>query len=253
VLPPHRGWVLRLAWHAELLKIATVRGLWIGAIFATAAMPLTSLLVAATGRLDAADTLTTGAATGSVVGLLAYGVWGAAFAAGEYARGTIVVSLATVPRRGVLYAAKIGAVAAVAGVGALVCATTALLGVLAVTPPGQHSLGDPAVLVSVVLVVVSVTAVGAAVGIITRSPSASVAIVAAAVLLPNVAGGLLGRFQPWVVGASPGTVITQIVGGAQLATNQTYPAGPWAAAATMVLVAAAVAAAGAIALIRRDG
>jgi len=237
---------LRLAWRAELLKIATVRGLWIGAIFATAAMPLTSLLVAATGRLDAADTLTTGAATGSVVGLLAYGVWGAAFAAGEYARGTIVVSLATVPRRPVLFAAKIGAVAAVAGVGSLLCATTALLGVLAVTPSDQHTLG-------VVLVLVTVTVVGAAVGIITRSPSAAIAIVAVAVLLPNVAGGLLGRFQPWVVGASPGTVISQIVGGTQLPTTQTFPAGTWAAAATMVLVAAAVGAAAAIALIRRDG
>ena len=244
---------MRLAWRAELLKIATVRGLWIGAIFATAAMPLTSLLVAATGRLDAADTLTTGAATGSVVGLLAYGVWGAAFAAGEYARGTIVVSLATVPRRPVLFAAKIGAVAAVAGVGSLLCATTALLGVLAVTPSDQHTLGNPGVLAGVVLVLVTVTVVGAAVGIITRSPSAAIAIVAVAVLLPNVAGGLLGRFQPWVVGASPGTVISQIVGGTQLPTTQTFPAGTWAAAASMVLVAAAVGAAAAIALIRRDG
>jgi ABC-type transport system involved in multi-copper enzyme maturation permease subunit len=213
----------------------------------------TSLLVAATGRLGAGDTVTSGAATGAVVGLLAFGVWGAAFATGEYTTGTIVVSLATVPRRPVLYAAKLGAVTTVAGVGALLCATTALLGVLAVTPPGQHTFGNPAVLVSVVLVIITVTVVGAAVGIITRSPSASIVIVALAVLLPNLAGGLLGRIQPWVVGASPGTVIAQIVGGAKLSTNQTYPAGAWAGAATLVLFAAAVAAAGAIALMRRDG
>jgi hypothetical protein len=77
------------------------------------------------------------------------------------------------------------------------------------------------------------------------------AVVVAAVLLPDAAGGLLGRVQPWVVGTSPGTVISQIVGGAELPTSQIYPAGAWAA--TMVLVAAAVVGTGAIALVRRDG
>jgi ABC-2 type transport system permease protein len=240
------------AWRAELLKIVTVRGQFIGAILATAAMPLTSLLVAATGRLGAGDTATSGAATGSVVGLLAFGAWGAVFAASEYATGTIVVSLATVPRRPVFYAAKLLAAATVAGTGALLSATIALFGVLAVSP-GHHALGNPAALISVVLVMITVTVVAAAVGIITRSPSASIVIVVAAVLLPDAAGGLLGRIQPWVVGASPGTVITEVVASAQLPTSQIYPAGAWAAAATMVLIAAVLVAAGAIALMRRDG
>jgi ABC-2 type transport system permease protein len=216
-------------------------------------MPLTSFVVAATGRLGAGDTVTSGAATGSVVGLLAFGVWGAAFAASEYANGTIIVSLSTVPRRRVLYGAKLAAAATVAGAGALLSAITALLCVLAVIPPHQHGLGDPAGLFSVVLAMITVTVAGAAVGIITRSPSASMAIMVAAVLLPDAAGGLLGRIQPWVVGASPGTVVTEIVGRAQLPTNQIYPAGAWAAAATMVAVAVVVAGAGAFALIRRDG
>jgi ABC-2 type transport system permease protein len=244
---------VKSAWRAELLKITTVRGQWIGAILATVAMPLISLLVAATGRLGAGDTVTNGAATGSVVGLLAFGAWGAAFAASEYTNGTIVVSLATVPRRRVLYTAKLAAAATVAGVGALVSALVALACVLAVVPAHKHPLGNPAGLISVVLVIITVTAVGTAIGMITRSQSASMAIVVAAVLLPNAAGGLLGRLQPWVVGASPGTVIIQIVGGSQLPTNQIYPAGEWAAAASMVVVAAVVTAVGAIALIRRDG
>jgi ABC-2 type transport system permease protein len=244
---------VRSAWRAEVLKVTTVRGQWIGAILATAAMPLTSLLVAATGRLGAGDSATSAVASGSVVGLLAFGVWGAAFAASEYATGTIIVSLATVPRRPVLYAAKLAAAATVAGVGALLSATTALLCVLAVLPPRQHAVGNPAGLIGVVLVMITVTVVGAAVGIITKSSSGSMAIIVVAVLLPNAAGGLLGRIQPWVVGASPGTVITQLVGGAQLPTSQIYPAGAWAAAATMVVVAVLVAAAGAIALMRRDG
>ena len=241
------------AWRAELLKMATVRGQSIGAILATAAMPLTSLLVAATGRLGAGDTATSGAASGSVVGLLAFGAWGAVLAASEYANGTIVVSLATVPRRGVFYVSKLAATATIAGSGALLSAALALTCVWAVLPPDHHALGNPAALIGVVLVQITVTVAGAVVGIITRSPSASIVIVFAAVLLPDAAGGLLGGIQPWVVGASPGTVITEIVGGVRLSTNQAFPGGAWPAAATMVFAAAMLVSAGAMAFARRDG
>jgi ABC-2 type transport system permease protein len=240
------------AWRAELLKVATVRAQCIGALLAAVAIPVTSLLVVATGRLGSADTVTSGAATGSVIGLLAFGAWGGVLAAGEFTTQTIVVSLATVPRRIELYAAKLAATAAVAGAGALVSSLAALLIVVAVEAPGAHALGNPAALVSVVLAAMAVAVVGAAVGVLTRSPSASIVIVVAAVLLPRAAGGLLGGMQPWVIGASPGTVITQVVGGAQLPANQSYPAGAWAAAATMILVAAVVCGGGAVAFLRRD-
>ena len=72
-------------------------------------------------------------------------------------------------------------------------------------------------------------------------------------LLPKAAAGLLGGLEPWVVGASPGTVVTQVVGGAQLANDQTYPPGDLAAVLTMLAVAAAAALVGAVALNRRDG
>jgi hypothetical protein len=165
----------------------------------------------------------------------------------------MVVSLTTVPRRTVLYAAKLAAAMTTAAAGAFLSALAAFVVVLAVTPHGAHRLGDPATLLSVVLAVVAVTAVGVAVGIITRSPTASIAVVFVAVLLPKAAGGLLGGLQPWVVGASPGTVITQLVGSSQLGSSQAYPPGPLAATATMLAVAAAVAAGGAYALLRRDG
>jgi ABC-2 type transport system permease protein len=245
--------VLKSAWLGELLKIATVRGQWISLALATVATPLTSLLVAASGGLSATDTVTSGAATGSVIGLLAFGSWGAAVTAGEYSRQTMVVSLATVPSRRVFYGAKLAAVTAAAAAGAFVSATVAFVVVWAVTPHGAHRLGDPATLLSLLLAVVAVTAIGVAAGILTRSPAASIAAVFAAVLLPEAAGGLLGGLQPWVVGASPGTVITQIVGSSQLATSQTYPAGAGAAAATLLTVAAVIAGSGAYALLRRDG
>ena len=241
------------AWRGELWKIATVPGQWLGVVLASVALPLTSLLVAATGGLGARDTATSGAAAGSVVALVAFGVWAAALSAGEYARQTIVVSLATVPRRIHLYAAKLAALAAVAGAATLLATAIALVTVRAVSVRGAQRLGDPMALMSVVLVVVAVVVIGTAVGILARSPGASMALVAAAVLGPAAAGGLLGGLQRWVVGASPGTVITQIVGGAQLPVDQTYPAGPGLAAVSLLLVAAAVATAAGLVLMRRDG
>lgn len=244
---------MRSAWRAELVKLTTVRGLWLGTLLAAIAIPVTSLLVVTTDGLGAGDTATSGAATGTLAGLLAFGAWGATFAAGEYAQRTMIVSLATVPRRGVLYAAKLAATATAAGAGALAATTAALLTVLAVTPRGDHELGNPAALLGVVLAVVTVAVCGAAVGMLTRSPAGSIAIVVLALLLPKAAGGLLGGMQRWVVGASPGTVVTQIVGNAQLATDQAFPRGAAAAAATMVLGAAVVGAAGCASFLRRDG
>ena len=241
------------AWRAELVKISSVRGLWLCALLAAIAIPGTSLLVAATGGLGSHDTATSGAAAGSLIGLLAFGAWGATFAAGEYAQRTMVVSLASVPRRAVLYTAKLAATATTAAAGAVVAAAVALLTVLAVTPRGKYDLGNPAALIGVVLAVVAVAICGAAIGMLTRSPSASIGIVVLALLLPKAAGGLLGGLQRWVVGASPGTVVTQIVGGAQLPAEQAYPHGAWAAAATMVLAAALVSTAGFVSFLRRDG
>ncbi len=241
------------AWRAELLKILTVRGQWISAVLVTLAIPVTSFLVVTTGGLSSGESSTSGAAMGSLVGLLAFGAWSTAITAGEYAQGTMVTSLTTVPRRPVLYAAKLSAIATAAGVGAVLSAVIALLVVLGVRAPGAYGLGDPALLASVVIAVITVAVIGVSVGVITRSPSASIAIVVVALLLPKAASGLLGGLEPWVVGASPGTVITEVVGGAQLPANQTYPAGTWAAALTMLLVAAVIAAAGAITLTRRDG
>ena len=241
------------AWRAELLKIATVRGQWLGVALAALALPAVSLLVAATGGVGARDTVTSGAATGSVAGLLAFGVWAATVAAGEYAQQTIIVSLTTVPRRSVFYGAKLVAMGCVAIAGGLLSVITAWLVVWAALPRGAHHLGHPLALVSAVLAIVAVSVLGMAVGLISKSPAASASIVVGAVLFPKAAAGLLGGLERWVVGASPGTVITQAVGGAQLPHNQMFPGGAPAATVAMLLVATVVAAGGALTLLRRDG
>lgn len=239
--------------RAELLKIRTVPGLLLGAGLAALAIPLFSLLVVATGGLGAEDTLTSGAATASVVGLLAYGAWAATFAAGEYANHTMTVSLSTVARRSWLFGSKLLSVGVVAAAGALVSALVSLVIVWLITPSAEHGWGNPAALVSVLLAVVAVSVMGAAVGVLTRSPTAAIGIVLVAVLLPKAAGSLLGGLEPWVVGASPGTVVTQIVGGAQLPSDQMFPPGAWPAALTMLAVAASVALAAWYVQQHRDG
>jgi hypothetical protein len=142
---------VKSAWVAELVKILTVRGFRVGAVLALVALPLTSLLVASTGGLGKADTLTSGAATGSVIGLLGFGAWSAAIAGSEYVHQTITVSLAIVPRRPTLFGAKIAAAATVAGGGTVIAALLSLLLVRTTTPSGTHRLGTPTTLSAIVL------------------------------------------------------------------------------------------------------
>ena len=160
------------AWHAELLKIATVRGQWISAVLATAVVPLSSFLVVVTGGLSSSGSVVTGAASGALVGIVAFGAWAATITASEYAHDTMLVTLATVPRRLVLYGVKLMAVATVAATGAIVSAAGALVIVRALVG-GGHRLGNPAALGGIVLAVVVVSVIGAGMGIMTRSPSAS--------------------------------------------------------------------------------
>ncbi|RNL77545.1 hypothetical protein [Nocardioides marmorisolisilvae] len=238
---------------AELVKVRTVRGLVVGAVLATLALPLTSLLVVTSGGLGEQDTLTSGAATGTVVGLLAFGAWGASVAGSEYVHRTITVSLAAVPHRPTLLLAKLAAAGAIAAVGGAAAALLSVLLVHSAAPPHTHHLGNPWSLVGIVLAFVAVTVVGVAVGVLVRSSTASIAVVAAAVLLPKAAAGLLGGLQPWVVGASPGTVVTQLVHGGQLADDQTFPGGTALALLSMLAVATAVGSVSALAFGRRDG
>ena len=240
------------AWRSELVKVTTVRGLWIAAVLSTAAIPLISLISAGTGGLGHDDTVTSAAAAGTIAGLLAFGTWGVSIAAGEHTHATIAVSLASVPRRGAFVGAKLAAGAAIAGSGALVSSVLALLIVRAVLPRGAHHYGNPAALLSIVLAVVAVTIVGTSIGLLTRSSTSGIVILFGALLLPGAAAGLLGGLQPWIVGASPSTVVTQAVGGAQLAHDQTFPPGTAAAMLTMVGIATLLAVISGITVTRRD-
>jgi ABC-2 type transport system permease protein len=244
---------MRSAFRSELVKITTVRGLWLGAVFAALVIPATSLLVVATGGLGSGESISSGAASGALIGLLGFGAWGATLAAGEYAQKTMIVSLATVPRRSVLFGAKMAAAGSLAAIGGLVGSVIAILTVLAIAPSGHHGAGNVAGLLGIALATVVVAIAGASVGMMTRSPVGSIGVVLAGLLLPKAAGNLLGSLQRWVIGASPSNVVTQMVGRGQLPSQQWFPGGPWAAAITMILVMAAVGLIGLASFARRDG
>lgn len=241
------------ALEAELLKVRTAPGLVLGAGAATAAFPLASLLVATTGGVGAAETLTSASTSGSLAGLLGWGLWAAASSAGEHAHGTITPSRIAVPGRRRLLGAQLVAAGGTAAAGALVSVLLALGLVRAVLPDDTYAVGRLWALLLVPVVAAAVAAVGVVVGRLTRSVAAAAATVAAALMVPKAAGGLLGVLERWVVGSSPGTVVTQLVGGAQLPAAQTHPGGPVGASATLLVVVALVVVVGGIALDRRDG
>lgn len=243
---------MRPAFHAELIRLTTVRGLWLGALLATLALPLLSLLVASTGGTGTGDTITSVAATGTIVGLLGFGSWAAAYAASDHAHGSIAVSLALVPRRRTLVAARMGVVAAIAGVAGLVGALVSVVVVAAASPARGHHLGHPAALLAIAPTYAVVAAVGAGVGLALGDSTPAIVVVAVALLAPKPAGQLLGGLQRWVVGASPSTVVTQFVGGAQLPSDQRFPGGEWAALAAMAVAAIAVVTVTGAAFLRRD-
>ena len=229
---------------AEALKVRTVPGLVAGAIVATLLHPLASLLVATSGGVADAETLTAASGTGALAGLLVWGVWAAAAVAGEHQHGTVGPSLLAVGGRGRLLGAQAVTLAAIAAVGALVGAVLALGLVRAALPGGVHDLGPFWRLAAVPLVAAAVAAAGVAVGALVRSVGSAAAVVLAVLLVPRAAAGLLGPLQPWVVGSSPGTVVARSLGLAGATADQRFPGGAGAGlaallAASLVVVAVA--------------
>ena len=72
-------------------------------------------------------------------------------------------------------------------------------------------------------------------------------------LIPQAAAGLWGGLERWVIGASPGLVITEVVNRAQLPVEQTFPPGPSAAVVAMVALTAIVVATAVAVVQQRDG
>ena len=197
---------------------------------------------------DPTNNILAGIALGQVV----IGVLGVLTMTSEYSSGMIRATLAAVPRRPLLLAAKatvFGAVALAAG--QIACFAAFLAGVTFLRPGVPHpALSDPTVLRAVALTgayLGLIGLIGLGLGAIIRHSAAAITTLVGAVFVVPVLGLALtpaGKFLPMLIAAnSLGAVKPQTSAGM-------LP--PWAGLAVISLYAAILLAAGGLLLARRD-
>ncbi|GAA2542149.1 ABC transporter permease subunit [Winogradskya consettensis] len=169
----------------EWIKLRSLRSTWWTLAVTVAGTVGIGLAVGLNSKNATAD-LTNNALAGVVPGLLLTGVLGVLTMTGEYSSGTIRATLAVVPRRGVVLAAKaavFGAVTLIVGEAAAFTAffaasTTVRHGITAPTP------GDPGVLRAIVLSGAAfclIGLLGLGLGAIVRHSAAAVGVLVAGV------------------------------------------------------------------------
>jgi ABC-type transport system involved in multi-copper enzyme maturation permease subunit len=190
--------------------------------------------------------------SGVILGQVVVGVLGVLCVTSEYSSGLIRVTLAAVPRRRLVLAAKACAFGALALVAGEVAVFAAFLGGIAVLRPSvpHPALSDPTVLRAVALTgayLGLVALMGVGVGILVRHSAAAVAILVGGLfVLPPIvgaAGHATGRFMP-----------EMIVGNSLAAVNpvQGFNWSPWLELGITALYPAVLLTAGCIRLTRQD-
>jgi ABC-2 type transport system permease protein len=241
----------------EWLKLRSLRSTLSALVFFVASMiGLGVLVMAKTGAPSPADAQTfdptNNLLVGVALGQLVVGIVGVLVTAGEYSSGTIRSTLAAVPDRRLLLAAKAAVLGGcVLAVGEAVAFVTFFAGRAALTEAAPTpTLDDPSVLRAVVMsgtYLALIGLIGLGFGAITRHTASAVgALVGVTFVLPLVAVGVAGtgvaRFFP-----------TMIAGNSMLVAKPFHEAlGPWAGFAMMCLYAALTLAAAAWLLSRRD-
>jgi ABC-2 type transport system permease protein len=230
----------RQAARMEQIKLRTLRSPWVTLLITVAGVVGLATAVGLNSK-DTHGDITSNVLAGVAPGLLAFGVLGVLVMTNEYSSGLIKATLAAVPHRGTLLAAKTAvfgaaalAVGEIASFGAFFAGTAAL-------PPAFHapSLGDPTVLRAVLLV-----------GTIVRHGAAATGVVIGAVFVGVQALGALSHS----LGAyAPITIVSDSLSATKAGHAAGYPAlGPWAGLGMLALYAAVAVVAGAVLLARRD-
>jgi ABC-2 type transport system permease protein len=241
----------------EWIKLRSLRStLW--ALLATVAgmIAIGVITMANTGAPSAAKAATfdpvNNVLAGVALGQLIVGVLGVLVVTGEYSSGAIHSTLAAIPNRPLLLAAK----AAVLGVvtlviGELVAFGTLFAGRLALDPAVPRPLlGDPGVLRAVVLsgaYLALVGLIGVALGAVVRHTAAAIGtLVGLLYVVPGMLAGLTGvtvaKFFPTMIAGNSLAVSKPVAGCLS----------PWAGFAALCLYVVAALAAGGWLLVRRD-
>lgn len=252
---------LRGTLHSELTKIRSVRSTWIAlAVFLVGGLGA-AILIAAANRRNAGqasfDPTAISQGGTAYLGELIIVLIGALAITSEYGTRMIGTSLAAMPRRGVLYAAKAIAVTCVTLMVALVTSFASFFAgqaVLASTHAGA-SITSPGALRAALLTAISVTCfalLAFGLGAVIRYTAGAISGMFALIfVIPLIAAVLPMSAQHDVTRWLPGnTTLYQII--AAKPTGQHDVFGPYGELAVFVGYAVIAVAAGALAFLRRD-
>ncbi|MFI1358745.1 ABC transporter permease subunit [Streptomyces sp. NPDC020898] len=247
--PPGFGQALAFEWT----KFTSLRSTTWTAATTGLATAIGAVFVGLTGSLQPDDTVLGGSLSLTVVSLIVAGVLGALTVCGEYSSGTIGSTLAAVPRRGRVLAAKAVLLAALLYVTSLAACATAYVVGDAILEDGAYAQGEPLPALFGVAALFSLVGVlGLAIGTLVRHSAGAVAAVVGTLLLPSLFGPLFGDLQRWIAGATPTAALQKLTQTSDATPEAVGSVGAWpslALVATYATVALLVAAG---ALRRRD-
>jgi ABC-2 type transport system permease protein len=238
----------------EWIKLRSLRSTW-WVLALTVAGALGIAVAVGVNTEDAAADLTNNALAGISLGLLLVGVLGVLAMTGEHSSGMIRATLAAVPNRPLVLAAKaavFGALALAAGEAAAFIAFFAGAAALPAAVPAP-TLGQPGVLRAVVLGGAGyclIGLIGVGLGAVIRHTPAAIAVLVGGVY---VLAQLVAGFATWIMAYLPIAIVANSLSVVRPAgDDQVRFLSPWAGLGMLCLYAAATLGAGAFLLARRD-
>jgi hypothetical protein len=256
------GYGFRSVARMEWLKLRSVRSTaWVVLVFAAGMIGLAILVMAHQrwATMSPADRAsfdpTENSFAGLAIGQLAFGVLGALVITTEFSSGLIRATLAAVPRRPLLLAAKAAVLAAVAlVVGEIFAFTAFAVGEMVLHAPAPHAaLSQPGVLRAVLMAgaypaLIALIALGLG-AVIRHTAGAISAVVGILFVLPLILVPLgtsiqnsVGQFMPMMIAENSLTAVKPVA----------HSLSPGVGLAMLCLYAAVALAAGTWALARRD-
>ena len=238
----------------EWIKLRSLRSTW-WVLALTVAGAVGIAVAVGVNTEDAAADLTNNALAGISLGLLLVGVLGVLAMTGEHSSGMIRATLAAVPNRPLVLAAKAAVFGAVALSAGEAAAFIAFLAGGAALPAGvpAPTLGQPGVLRAVVLGGAGyclIGLLGVGLGAVIRHTPAAIAVLVGGVY---VLAQLVAGFATWIMAWLPIAIVANSLSVARpVGDGQVRFLSPWAGLGVLCLYAAAALGAGAFLLARRD-
>jgi ABC-2 type transport system permease protein len=242
--------VARMEW----IKLRSLRSTWWTLAVTIAAAAAIAVAVGVNTE-DAAADLTNNALAGISVGLLLTGILGVLTATSEHSSGSIRSTLAAIPNRPLVLAAKAAVFGAVALAAGEAAAFVSFFAGRAALPAGiaGPTLGQPGVLRAVVLGGAGyclIGLLGVGLGAVVRHTPAAIAVLVGGVY---VLAQLVAGFATWVMPYLPIAIVANSLSVVRPAgDDQVQFLSPWAGLGMLSVYAAVTLAAGAFLLARRD-